>query len=224
MKITILLFFLYFFSYKFSVSQDSTEVKLRITTIPIQLCFYDFPINIEKSFNQFTAGVITSYRLSTRNSGRVSGGVGLLGGYQTQNFWNPFYNALTIGLNSKYYFAKEKHDFIESILFYRYWWFNYKDCEYNNVEGYNFQGTRTERQDVLGLKLLYGQSFTIKVKSKVKPIIDLYVGLGLRYNTYKFETFNGTVKGIYYDYKQDTGNSWAPSFHFGLKLGIGIFK
>ncbi|MEO6903409.1 MAG: hypothetical protein ABI315_09655 [Bacteroidia bacterium] len=224
MKKAIILSIIYFLSCNFSFGQDSTEVKFRITTTPIQLFFYDFPLNFEKSFKKYTVGVIASYRLSTRNSGRVSGGAGLLGGYRTQNFWNPLYNAFTIGLNSKYYFVKEKHDFIESILFYRYWWFNNKDCEYDNVEGYNFQGTRTERQDIFGLKLLYGHSFTIKIKSNVKPIIDLYVGLGLRYITYKFETVNGKVKDIYYDYKQDIGNSWAPTFHFGLKLGLGIFK
>jgi hypothetical protein len=154
----------------------------------------------------------------------VNGGMGLFGDYLDQNFWNPLYNAITIGLNSKYYLTPKKHLFYEAHLFYRHWWFNNKDCEYDNVEGYQFDGIRTERQNVLGLKALFGSSFKINLNSKVKPIFDLYCGIGVRYKNYRFKTYNGTVGDTYVNYWKDKGSIWKPSIHLGLKIGVEIFK
>ncbi|MES2734616.1 MAG: hypothetical protein V4714_22905 [Bacteroidota bacterium] len=207
---------------KISFGQDSTRTKYRITVTPTQFVLLDFPLSIERVFKRHTLGLTIAYRPSTKNSGEVHGGAGLAGGYKDQNFRNPMYDATTVGLNSKYYFNKKKHLFLDATVFYRYWWFDKKDCEYKNIEGYRFKGTRTERQQVVGFKLLFGRSFQPKTKSKIKPIIDLYCGMGMRYKTYVFETFDGTVSDAYYTYYKETGGGWLPSIQAGVKLGIGI--
>jgi hypothetical protein len=88
------------------------------------------------------------------------------------------------------------------------------------VEGYRFKGTRTEEQNVYGLKILFGNTFQFLTRFKIKPFIDLYYGIGLRYKTYKFETYKGTVYDEYYDYKKDIGGFLQPTLHFGLNAGF----
>lgn len=216
----------------FSFAQDTMQVKYRITILPSQFLFYDFPLTIERVYNRTSLGVIISYRPSTQNGGEISGGHGLFGYYLDNNFQNKLYNSYTVGFNTKYFLNKIKTFFLEGELFYRYWWFDNKNCYYPNVEGYRFDATRTERQNVYGFKLLLGNSMQLKTKSKVKPILDVYVGVGFRYKTYVFETYNGTINNIYYSYKKETGDNWGDahqrvslgmpfSIQCGIKIGIG---
>jgi len=150
---------------------------------------------------------------------------GLFATYANQNFFNPLYNAFTIGINSKNYFSKYNNLYIDGNIFYRFWWFDKKNCSYNNVEDEVWSGIRTERQNVYGIKLLIGNTFQIRTNIKIKPIIDLYCGVGLRYKTCRFETINGTFfNSLFLPYKLETENYWAPSVHFGLNVGFGWQK
>ena len=81
--------------------------------------------------------------------------------------------------------------------------------------------------------MLIGNSFWVKSKSNVRPILDVFFGLGLRYKTFEFETSNGTINDVYYSYKKEIGNSNSPgkitfappiSIQFGAKMGFGVFK
>ena len=165
-----------------------------------------------------------SYRPSTQKEGEIRGITGLGGSYSSQNFWNHLYEAVTIGLNSKYFLSEKRTFFLEANIFFRHWWFDNKYGKFDNVEGYRFDGLRTERQNVYGLKLYIGHSFSIKSEQKVKPIFDLYSGIGVRYKEYEFETYNGTVLDVYHNYKKDIGNYWTPTLHLGVKIGLSISK
>jgi hypothetical protein len=207
-----------------SNGQDTCRSNYRITTIPFQYLFNDYSFTFEKVYsNRRTLGLTLGFRPSTKNGGDLDfHTMGLMGYYQDQNFWNPLYNAITIGINSKHYFSKYNNRFIEGNIFYRLWWFDNKNCSYNNVEDESWSGIRTERQNVYGLKLLFGNSIIIRTKIKIKPIIDIYYGVGLRYKTCKFETFNGTFdKLLFLPYNLETKNYWAPSVHLGLRVGLG---
>jgi hypothetical protein len=72
------------------------------------------------------------FRPSTKNEWEITTH-GILGNYSFGNYFNPFYNAITIGLNSKYYFSKYNNLFIDGNIFYRFWWFDKKNCSYNNI-------------------------------------------------------------------------------------------
>lgn len=203
-------------------AQSDTIESLRISTIPVQYFFLDFPFIIEKSYQRHTLGVLISYRPSTKSSGEIPGITGLGGEYIYQNYWNPLYNGVTAGFVSKYYLSEKRKSFLEADLFYRFWWFNNKDAIFDNVEGYRFEGTRTERQHIAGLKLLFGSSKKLPSKSRYQPFLDTYFGLGVRYKYYQFETYDGFVWDQYYDYKKDQGNLWLPSIHVGVRIGLNM--
>ena len=209
--------------------QDSNSVNYSISTNISQYLFLDFPVTFEKYYNRHTIGLTLSYRPSTINSAVISGGYGaVLGtGYTNQNYHNYLYNAMTIGLNSKYYLTTHTNKFyIDVNVFYRYWWFDNKHATYEkNVENfseYHFDGIRSEKQNILGLKLLMGQTRVFREGHKIRPIINLYAGLGLRYKMYSFETFNGYVNDDYYAYKKDAWSEWTPTIEFGLNVGLAV--
>jgi hypothetical protein len=191
-----------------SFCQDTTHVKYRITITPTQFIFLDFPVTIEKVFNRQTIGLTISYRPAPRNSGEIKGGTGGFGYYLDQGFRNQMYNAVTIGLLSKYYLSNFRKLYLEANPFYRYWWFDNKQCSYDNVEGYNFDATRSETINEYGFKLFFGKSVMFRSKGKIKPVLDAFIGAGIRYKEYVYETYNGTVNGVYYTYKKETGNNW----------------
>lgn len=204
-------------------AQDTTlHATFRVMTIPSQFVVLDFPIVIEKIIKKrHSIGLLFSYRPSTQNSGEIrAGGAG--SDYVYQNFQNKMNNAVTVGLSTKYYMPQWYNLFFEADLFYRYWWFENKDCYYNNVEGYSFDGIRTEHQNVYGLKMLIGRSFELKSNAKVKFVLDIYGGLGMRYRTYTYETVDGTVNDQYYPYLKETGTNFSFSPQIGIKIGVGI--
>lgn len=206
------------------VAEEKANEVIRVTSVPTQYLFYDFPLVIEKRFDRYALGITLAYRVSTENSGEVDGLSGLMGDYWYQNFWNPMYNAFTVGVHSKYFLSSEGRWFIEPGLFYRYWWFDNKEVIYNNVEGYSFDGKRSETQQVYAFKILIGSDISIKSSTKIKPVLEWYCGLGFRYKSYLFKTYEGTVNDQFYIYKEDMGNLWNPSIHLGIRLGIGYFK
>jgi hypothetical protein len=225
MKFVItLLYLIITFSFLHSYGQDSTRVEFSISTNTTQYFFLDFPLIFEKYYTRHTLGLLISYRPSTMNSGEVTSGKGpITGEYVFQNYHNYLYHAVTVGVNSKYFFSKKNNLYIDGQVFYRYWWFDNKEAVFENVEGgYTFDGLRTEKQNILGFKLLFGKSIQIVSRHKIRPIINMYVGTGLRYKKYRFETFNGFVNGNYYTYKEDVWSQWIPSLEFGMNIGLGV--
>ena len=207
----------------FLYGQENRE-RIRITTTPFQYIFHDFPISIEKRFDRHTIGLTFSYRPDTKDGGKAGEGQGFLGGYKMRNFWNPLYQAVTFGINSKYYFPRMNNWYIDTRLFYRHWWFDDKYAYFLDAVGYSFDGLRTERQNVFGLKLLFGRTFAINTQTRVFPLIDIYGGFGTRYRFYDFVTRNGTVNDVFHEHLHERGNYWMriPSLHLGVRIGIGV--
>ncbi len=217
MKFSVILVFALIYSFNI-FAQDSTKKSIRISVLPTQFLFTDFPIIFEYAIGKFTFGISPSIKFSTQNSGEVANVVhGQFGHYTFQNMFNKHYNAFTISLNSKYYFREKDRVYFETVLFYRHWWFDKKFASFDNVEGYSFAGLRTEHQNVFGIKLLLGKTFVLWEKSKIHPIIDCYFGIGCRYKMYDFETLdnNFNVIDVY------KGSYWWPvSPQMGIKLGF----
>lgn len=212
----------------YSNGQDTCRLSYKITTIPFQYLYNDYNLTFEKALtNLRTLGLTLGYRPSTKNEGEIDLPLfGMFGNYTVQNFWNPFENGVTIGLNSKNYFSKyNKRLFYDVHVFYRHWWFDRKNCSYDNVEDEVWSGIRTERQDVYGVKFLFGKSFQLRTKVKIKPVFDFYIGAGLRYKAFKSQLFNVTFQNsVFFPYVEDSFNYWAPSLHLGFRVGIGWGK
>jgi len=223
----LLIFFSILFSliFHFSFGQLPGSRGYRILTTPTQYIFNDYPLSFEKIRNRQTFGITGSFKLSTKAGGEVrSTGSGMFGGYSSDNMRNDLYNGYTIMLNSKFYPGKGKSFFVEGILFYRRFWFDNKYAKFDNVEGYSFEGIRTERQNVYGFQLQCGFSFYILRSRRTHPMIEIYAGMGACYKEAKFETEKGIINDVYYDYKKELYFSWSPSFNAGIKVGIEHLK
>lgn len=220
-NLKINIFLIAFFVLNFDlVAQDSTKKSFRISVLPSQFLFTDFPIILEYVKGRFTYGISPSVKFSTQYGGKVSDVVhGEFGDYKFQNMFNKLYNAFTISLNSKYYFREKDRVYFEAILFYRHWWFDKKNAVYENIEGYSFNELRTEHQNVFGVKFLMGKTFVFWEKSKLHPIIDCYFGLGCRYKMYYFKSLDNdfNVTNVY-----DGSYWWLVSPQIGIKLGFEV--
>lgn len=138
--------------------------------------------------------------------------------------WNGLYEAVTIGLNSKYYFGKGRRFYGDFGLFYRNWWFENKYAKYDNVEGYRFDGFWTEEQNVYGMKLLAGYSTYILKGTSNSIIIDFYAGIGLRNKSLWFQTFDGLVNDTHCDFYNERRNHFSVEPQAGFKVGYQRMK
>ena len=215
MKRTIFPFFILLFVSSQLYSQLVTEFGIK----PTEWIWLNFETYAGIGTKKARYGILLSYRPSTQNSGEVHGaGTGAAGGYG-HRFMNNLYNSYTLGLYQKTYLNESQ--FLEADIFYRNWYFKNKQGKYDNVEGYRFDGPRTENVNVYGLKLLFGETFILTHKKRrYRPYFDLYFGAGIRRQKEMYETFNGYVGDVYYDYKKDVFyHTWVTP-QAGIKFGF----
>jgi hypothetical protein len=203
-----------------AICQRVVEVSIK----PIQFAFLNFETHIGIGTTKTRYGLFVSFRPSTQDSGLVkSGGVGMAGGYG-HRYANWLYASYTIGLYNKVYFNKTLTTFFESDIFFRNWHFDKKPAEFHDVEKrlFEFKGIRTENVDVYGIKLLAGRTLFFKAnkKKQTKPFVDIYGGIGIRYQEETFETFNGYVADTFYTYKIDKFYHVWLTPQFELKIGL----
>ena len=192
--------------------QDITKIKYQITTSPMQFVLNEYSLKIERFINNHSIGLKFGYRPSRNKLHEINQGLE----YFMQNYWNYLYNAYSIELNSKYYLKKKKNYFIDFSIFYRHWWFDNKYCEYYNEKGYFIKGIRTENQEVYGLKTQLGKTIYFKSGHLIKPLFDIYCGIGVRYKMCKFNLVTSSYNDT--EYK----NYLSPSIHFGVNFGFGL--
>ncbi|MDQ3102024.1 MAG: hypothetical protein M3R08_11600, partial [Bacteroidota bacterium] len=113
-------------SCSFVNAQDPSMPRYRITTIPTQLLFLEFPIIVERMFGRHTIGLHGAYRPALIDEGEILGS----GAYHLQNYWNLAYQSATGGLDHKYYLHDRFGLHIETALLYRIWWFDRKQISY----------------------------------------------------------------------------------------------
>jgi hypothetical protein len=221
MKRFLLVVFVSGLSFFHAQSQRVIEVGIK----PTEAAFLNFEANAAIGNQKTRYGIFLSYRPGTQSSGEVkSAGSGSAGGYG-QPHYNKLYTSYTVGLYQKTYFKKNRSNYFEADVFYRNWSFKNKQAFFNNVEGYRFDGTRTENVDVYGLKLLLGHTVFLSPKeNKCRFYLDIYGGLGIRYKQETYETVDGYIYDEYYAYKKDKFNSTPIGVQGGVKFGILIAR
>jgi hypothetical protein len=202
-----------FLSREAAAQANKTQGKFRITVQPTQLIFGDIPVNVELIFKQFTVGATAGYRFTNKNFD--------LGGSEISGYFlEPDRQALTFGLNSKYYFKTEGHWYVDAQLFYRLWW---KEAQYyNNIPTLPEYSFSSSRINVYGSKLLFGYSTALSDKGVLRPVLMVYGGVGLRgyvnVSKYTFKDAGQAEETI----KSET-SSIKPTVQMGLSIGVGIF-
>lgn len=189
---------------------------------PTECAFLNFETHIGIGTATTRYGLLLSYRPSTQESGAAipqfwNGA----GGDYDRRFANKLYTSYTLGLYGKRYFGTSDL-FLQADAFYRNWHFDKKHAEYDNVERAlsSYNGTRTENVNVYCMKLLFGRTFYAKVTNSSRLYMDLYAGVGARYQQETYETFDGTVGSTYYSYKKDEHHYFWPTPQCGIMIGI----
>ncbi|MGN6647937.1 MAG: hypothetical protein ACTHJT_15545 [Cytophaga sp.] len=228
MKKIFLLFFLFCLLKVSLYAQDSSRATYRITTPVLQDIQLYFTLSGEKVLLKKTIGISIGYKPSTKVSGEgLYVNTGPSSTYQMSNFGNRLYSSFTIDFFMKFYFGKKGKSFLMPDVYQRLWWFNKKDCSFSGTGGrisdhydYSYDGTRTEWQYLTGLKILYGRTYKLNKNGSCKPVIEPYAGIGFFVKSYVFQTYNGTVNDVYYNYYRETNTGFYPSVHIGLNIGL----
>ena len=204
-------------------AQQDTLPTWKATSEVIQLFFVNLNVAVERTVPYGSHGVLLAYRPSLRSGGEVGSLHGQFGSYGNQNAWNWLYESFTLGTTNTFWTSRSRSWFVRVDGLYRRWWFDDKMARFDNDEGYRFDGLRSERQDVLALKLLSGPCrMKMFGGQRRRWLIDeAFWGLGLRWNTARFRTRNGTVGDVYREDLSETFRVTEPSLHFGFRMGLG---
>ena len=112
-------------------------------------------------------------------------------------------------------------------LYNQYLWFNNRKVSYNNIESSkeSFEALRSEKVNITGLKLMF-ESLILgegRINNKFGIYPSFVSGIGFLYQTYKFESSNGTWRGQpIVVVKKESGHLFLPSFHLGIKLNFYV--
>ena len=207
-----------------NTTQDTTTtftLRYIVTTLPSQYLFGDYPVKVEYLFRRQSVGIILGYKPATSNGGHL--GDKVVPQYVDMNIISNVYNAVTVGLSTKFFFKKKGSAFIEGEVFYRHWWFDDKEYSFSLANAYRFSGIRTERQEVRGGKIVFGITHVSSSTSRIKWVLEPFIGVGLRFKSYHFETRNGTVNDRHYDYYAEDG-SWQEEEKVIEEKAIGRLK
>jgi len=207
------------------LEQSSAQEPKRaweFTTDLVQLSFLNINVGVDRRLNKHSFGVFAAYRPSLKQSGTVQATTGFGGDYFSQNSWNWLYESTTIGVRYKIRPWPKRGIFWELDAFYRYWWFDRKQTYFDN-RGY-FDGLRSERQQVQGLKLLLGSRLFVnkQPQGRNRLIMEGFVGPGCRWKTIQFLTHEGMVGDTYRTEYMQHYNSFIPALEFGIRVGLGV--
>lgn len=205
----------------------------RFTTEFSQYVFGNIPVSIEKLINKkVTIGLDLGVRFATKQSGTIENkdyfpftNKGVYD-YTNQNTFNRFYNAYTVGLHFKYYFKENRTFYLEPAFYYRYWFFNEKQIEFERgdinggFEGYFFEGIRNEKQEDYVFCVNLGRTIKLKQTRKNRYVLDFEMGIGIIDRSYKFFTERGSVEDVPVRSYTESGFGKHPYVNLGLSIGL----
>lgn len=209
-----------------STAQLDSLQRWRVTSELMQVFFLNFNAHVERNVEHGSHGLLLAYRPSRQSGGEVGGAHGQFGDYSLQNSWNWLYQSVSVGTTHKFWSGRADRYFFEVDLIYRHWWFDRKWASYPNVEGYRFDGLRSERQDVFAIKVLWGESSWLgrQRQGGRRYLLESFAGLGWRWKKQRYMTHTGTVYDEpRSDHIENYSNS-LPSIHAGFRFGMAWGK
>ncbi len=193
---------------------------------PTQLVFPEILLTYEHFLtNRFSLSYSLGYKIPVGKGEVIKEfGHGLFAIYEYQYMFNKFSNAIYFSISPSYYLGQKRNFFIQCELFNRYYWFDKKQLAFDNIETYNYNSIRTERNNVVGIKVLIGTNIKLSISDSYFLNFKIYLGPGLRYKIYNYENINGieNINGqdTIIPYNKEHGSLILPSVQFGVKIGI----
>jgi hypothetical protein len=218
----------------FSVSaQEQNDLKTDTISngfyiLPTQLVFVEIILSFEYFIkDKYSLTYSLGYKIPVGKGTELNLPFGM--GLEYQHYdpmFNYFAHAVYISFAPAYYFSSDRKFYLQSELFYRYYWFNDQQLNYygeNSAESYN--SLRSERANVFGIKLLAGYNAKVSISKKLLFNAKFYSGLGFRYKNYTYLNIDNQVPDengdiIVVPYEEIKGFYFAPSFQLGVKIGI----
>lgn len=138
---------------------------------------------------------------------------------------NHLYKSIQTKCSFKYYLESTQKYYLETAFFQNTYWFNRKNASFNNIEGYSFNGLRSERLSEYGLQGLMGKLVFIGKNPQKYPYIDVFFGCTYTQIYYSFFTYNGMISSFAlrkknYMNQPENGKLGNISFPIGIKLGF----
>ena len=206
--------------------QENQDLKLGngLYVLPTQLIFPELLLSYERFVKDGLSVTFSlGYKLPVGKGDTLRPfGHGLMAIYEYQYMLNEFSNGLYLGVAPSFYSKTNKTLFFSPEIFYRHYWFEDKKLFFDNEQGMRYNAIRTERNHVLGLKLLVGGNSKIVVSPKKAIGFKLYAGLSTRYKFYKYTNVDNVLEDghlIPFEVKQGTA-FWPAALHLGLKIGL----
>jgi hypothetical protein len=199
-----------------------------IYILPTQLFAPEFILTYERfNSHKMSFSYSLGYKIPTGKGNSIeSFGSGLFSVYENQYIFNEFSNAIYTSVAPSFYLGKERRNYIQSELFYRFYWFDNKKLTYTFLDETLFNSVRSERVHVFGLKIIIGKNYTFPISTNKILNIKVYGGIGLRYKLYKyenidnkFESLNGTVTNNPFEVNRGRVPLF-PTIQLGIKVGI----
>lgn len=197
-------------------AQDPSSPRYRITTVPTQFLFMEFPIQIERNIGRQTFGITGAFRPDLIGSGEIPG----RGAYHLQNYWNFANRSATGGIMHKYYLRDRMGLHVETSMLYRVWWFNEKTITYSGDE--SFSGIRSEQQEIFLLKLVIGKSIMWHRKKGPAHVLEFFAGPSIRFKRIDLTTHEGIIYTMEVEDLRQQDEFWLPALQVGLRYGIGL--
>ena len=190
---------------------------------PLHLIYPELQISYELD-------VLERVSLFSRIGGKVAHGTdgsfesfggGLWGVYEHQYLMNKYLNGLYVSTGPTFYFKGQRKYFVGCQLLYRFYWMNAVRLSFDDVETYRFNSVRTERNNVLGLKLLFGDIHGYKLTDKFSFNVRRYIGFTGRIKWYRYKNEDALLlDGSYSNYNKSGTYYWPISPFFGIDIGI----
>lgn len=202
----------------------------QISIQPTQLLFREAVVAYQWSLSrQVDWQIEAGYRFNNPSAGpayRI--GVGLAAGYDLNQAVNPHHQAIRLATGPVFYTDESRRRFVQFAYFLRHWWLTNQRIQIDRHSSDDIDVLRTDRTNAYGIKLFMGTTGTLfhsLEDEEPSPLTyALYMGVGLRYKTFWYESRDGTIGGQVVNYLFERGQYWTPSVHLGLRLNLAFAK
>ncbi len=222
-KLIILTIFLSVNNLKINAQTPSKRILSGgIYILPSQLVFPEVLLTYETFlFKQISLSFSAGYKIPTGSKTTLKPfGSGLFAVYEYQYMFNEYSHGVYFSTAPSLYLDNNRTFYVSTEPFYRYYWFNDKKLLFDNEETERYNSVRSEKNHVIGLKLLFGLNTSVRISEKKAITFKIYSGLSARYKIYNYKNINNVSEdGTVYPFYQETGAKFYP---VGIQLGVKI--
>ena len=207
-------------------SENKSQPGNGLYILPTQLIFPEVLLTYEQFIRpRVSISYSLGYKLPVGKGDKLQTvGSGMFADYEYGYIFNEYSGGIYVSLAPSFY-DKWRKFYFQPELFYRSYRMNDKRLSYNNIEGGSYNSLRSEKIDVIGLKLLMGFNNMIALTDRTAINIKAFGGLGIRVKSYSYQNIDNQViqpddQVVIVPFEEESGNLVVLSFQLGVKIGV----